>query len=221
MNEYIFTILLDIPTEREAAFNHVYDTDHAPIMAKIPGVFDCTRYQLQWSDNPDMLKYLALYRIATPDLPGSDAWKKHAAMGQWPSDIRPHITRRQNGVFEKIFHAGDAKAASTDSDFIYFLLQSIPPEFDEKFNLLYNTDHIPLMLQTPGTSSCTRYKLLHSDGSGLPDYLAIYAVDESNRPRSPEWKRQTSLGAWPTQIRPHFTARRNGVFRRTGVFKAT
>jgi hypothetical protein len=224
MIEYIFTILLDIPADYDALFNEVYDTDHLLNMVRIPGVKDCTRYKLEWSDNADMLTYLALYRMDELDLPRSDVWKKHAAMGRWPTDVRPHVTVRRNGVFRRIFHADAPGAAatdnSTDSDFIYFLLQSIPAELDIKFNHLYNTNHIPLMLQTAGAASCTRYKLQYSESGDVPDYLAIYAVDGINRPRSSEWKVQTNLGAWPTEIRPHFTARRNGVFRRTGVFKA-
>jgi hypothetical protein len=113
-----------------------------------------------------------------------------------------------------------AKSAdSIDSDHIYFLQQSIPAERDARFNALYNTDHIPLMLQAPGVKSCTRYRTLYSLTNDAPDYLAIYAVEGADTPRSPAWKGQTQKGAWPTEIRPHFTARRNGVYRRTGIFR--
>ena len=224
MSEYIFIILLGIPAEHEAKFNTVYDTDHLPYMVQVPGVRDCTRYKLEWSDNADMLAYLALYHIDDPELPRSAVWKKHGAMGRWSPEIRPLITARQNGVFRKIFHAAAAKGASTADDdstggeHIYFLLQSIPAALDGKFNELYNGDHIPLMLQAPGAKSATRFKLQYSESGGVPDYLAIYAIAAAGTPRSPEWKKQTNLGAWPTQIRPNFTARRNGVYRRTGYF---
>jgi hypothetical protein len=39
------------------------------------------------------------------------------------------------------------------------------------------------------------------------------------RPRSPDWKQQTNKGAWQTEMRPNFMARRNGVYRRTGFLK--
>lgn len=220
MSQHIFFILLGIPAEFEAKFNTVYDTDHLRYMVQIPGVRDCTRYKLEWSDNADMLAYLALYHIDDSELPRSNTWKKHGAMGQWSTEIRPHVTARRNGVYRQLFHAGSAAPDSTDSDYIYFLQQSVPADLDAKFNELYNTGHIPLMLQTPGAKSCTRYKLQYSDTGDVPDYLAIYAIDAAGTPRSPEWKKQTNLGAWPTQMRPNFTARRNGVYRRTGVFKA-
>jgi hypothetical protein len=217
-SEHIFIIQLGIPAAMEAAFNDVYDNDHLPYILQIPGVNDCTRYKLHWSDNPDMLKYLAIYRLDDPELPRSAAWKTQGGKGKWPTEIRPHVTGRVNGGFRRIFHAAapGAKAAadSLDSAFIYFLLQSVPAELDARFNTLYDGDHIPLMLQAPGANGVTRYKQLYSETGNLPDYLAVYAIDAVETPRSVAWKTQTSLGAWPTQMRPHFTVRRNGVFQR-------
>lgn len=220
MDQYMFFILLGIPAEYEARFNTVYDTDHLRHMTSIQGVRDATRYKLQWSDNTDMLPYLVLYRIDDPDLPRSDVWKKHAAMGNWATEIRPHVTGRQNGVYRRLFHAGEPTPDSNDSEYIYFLQQSVPPNLDGKFNELYNTNHVPLMLQASGVKSCTRYELHYTDSGDVPDYLAVYAIAAADTPRSSKWKTQTGLGAWPTQIRPHFTARRNGVYHRTGVFTA-
>lgn len=223
MNDFIFCVLLSISTEHDAKFNEIYDTDHLPCMVKIPGVRDAARFKLLWSDNSDMQSYLAIYHIDDLELPRSDAWAKHAAMGRWPVEMRHLTTQRSNAVMRRTFHTdapSQAKIAdSIDSDYVYFLQQSIPAEFDAKFNDLYNTNHIPLMLQTPGVKSCTRYKTLFSLTNNAPDYLAIYAVEGADTPRSPEWKGQTQKGAWPTEIRPHFTARRNGVYRRTGIFR--
>jgi hypothetical protein len=219
MDRYIFFILLDIPTEHEARFNLVYDTDHLLHMVQVPGLQDATRFKLEWSDNTDMLRYLVLYRIGDPELPRSDSWKKQAALGRWVTDIRHLVTARKNGVYQQIFHAGAPTLDSHDSEYIYFLQQSVPPSLDAEFNTLYETDHIPLMLKAPGAESCSRYRLRYTDSSDVPDYLAVYAIDAVDTPRSPSWKEQTNLGAWPTRIRPHFTARRNGVYHRTGVFR--
>lgn len=225
MDKYIFFILLDIPTEHEADFNDVYDNDHLQHMLKTPGVRDCIRYRLEWSDNSDMIRYLGIYHIDDPALPRSDAWKKQSAFGRWPKDIRDKVTARRNGTYKQIFHTEAASYVSaphkdaTMSEFIYFLQQSVPAEIEPKFNALYGGDHIPLMMQAPGVQACTRYQLEYSDTGDVPDYLAIYAIDNADRPRSPEWKAQTNKGAWPTEIRPHFTARRNGVYHRIRVIK--
>jgi len=223
MSDSIFFVLMSIASEHEARFNEIYDNDHLPTMVSIPGVRDAARYKLEWSDNADMQTYLAIYHLDDPELPRSETWARHGAMGRWPVEMKHLPTQRSNCAMRQIFHidgpaAGKAKDA-VDSDYIYFLQQSIPVEFDEKFNRLYNTDHIPLMLQSGGVKGCTRFKSLYSVTNNAPDYLAVYAVTAAEIPRSPEWKAQTQKGAWPTQIRPHFTARRNGVYRRIGVFK--
>lgn len=223
MSESIFFILLSIPAEHDAKFNDVYDTDHLPTMISIPGVRDASRWKLEWSDNADMQTYLALYHLDDPELPRSDTWAKHGAMGRWPVEIRHLCSGRSNSALRKVFHTDAAATGkktndAIDSDYIYFLQQSVPAHLDAKFNELYDTDHIPLMMQAPGAKSVTRYKSLYSPTGDAPDYLAIYAVEGPDVPRSPAWKAQTSKGAWPTQMRPHFTARRNGVYRRTGIF---
>jgi hypothetical protein len=222
-DNFIFFVLMSISAEHEARFNELYDTDHLPTMVSIPGVRDAARYKLQWSDNADMQTYLCMYHLEHPELPRLDIWARHGAMGRWPIEMRHLATQRSNCAMRQIFHADAAGRANTvdsfDNDFVYFLQQGIPARLDARFNELYNTDHIPLMLQASGVSGCTRYEALYSPSKNVPDYLAVYGVDGVDVPRSPEWKAQTQKGAWPTEMRPHFTARRNGVYRRVGVFK--
>ena len=43
-------------------------------------------------------------------------------------------------------------------------------------------------------------------------------IGNADRPRSPEWKKQIGLGAWP-KLRTHFTARRNDVYHRISLIK--
>ncbi len=35
---HIFVVQLDIPADHEAEFNRVYDTEHFPMLSKVPGV---------------------------------------------------------------------------------------------------------------------------------------------------------------------------------------
>src|SRR5262245_4275156 len=104
MSAYRFVLQLSIPAELEDKFNTIYDTDHLTHMIRIPGVTSCTRFKLEWSDTADMLEYLAIYEIDDPELPRSDIWKKHAAMGRWATDMRPHVTLRRSGVYRQIAH---------------------------------------------------------------------------------------------------------------------
>lgn len=223
MEGFIFVILMDVPTEHEADFNHIYDTDHLSHMMKVPGNLRCNRYRLDWSDNADMQKYICLYEIADPSLPRSAAWKAQSELGEWGTRMRHHVRNRSNGVFRQIASHGAAGSHGTisDSEAIYFLQQAIPSPLEDRFNHLYDHDHIPHMLQTPGVAGARRYRLEWSMTEGIPPYLAIYDIDAPQRPRSPEWKAQTNKGAWPTEMRPHFTARRNGAYSRIARHSGT
>lgn len=221
MGEYVFMLLLGVPKELEDKFNTLYDTDHLPYIMQVSGVRSCSRYRLNWSDNPDMLKYLTLYDIEGPDLPRSEEWKKQSGKGAWPTEIRDRVSARRNGVFRKLaaHGAGDGKPKTwVESEHLYFLQQGIPAELDERFNLLYDTDHIPLMLQAPGVNGVERYRLEWSATGDVPDYLTLYSIAGPDVPRSPEWKSQTNKGSWPVEMRPKFTHRRNGSFTRISQF---
>ena len=40
---YLFTASMDVDPEKEALFNEVYDTEHVPLLQKVPGVLAVTR----------------------------------------------------------------------------------------------------------------------------------------------------------------------------------
>ena len=54
---------LDIPAEHEAEFNRVYDTEHFPMLSKVPGVRSAARYRLEHSTVPGMQRYLTIYEL--------------------------------------------------------------------------------------------------------------------------------------------------------------
>src|SRR5215472_11628492 len=56
---YIYIVQMDIPAQYEADFNRIYDTEHVPMLSKVPGVTNVTRYRLEKSNDSRMQKYLA------------------------------------------------------------------------------------------------------------------------------------------------------------------
>ena len=68
MSDYIYLVQMDIPTEFEAEFNRIYDTQHVPNITKAPGVSACTRYKLESSDVEGVARYAAVYEIDSPDI---------------------------------------------------------------------------------------------------------------------------------------------------------
>lgn len=99
---HLFVVQLDIPAEHEAEFNRVYDTEHYPMLTKVPGVKSAGRYRLEHSTVPGMHRYLTLYELESEDVMKSEAWEKAGAYGDWVTKIRPKLTARHHSVFERI-----------------------------------------------------------------------------------------------------------------------
>jgi hypothetical protein len=99
---HLFMVQLDIPCEHEAEFNRVYDTEHFPSLARVPGVRLAGRYRLEQATPPGMQRYLTLYEVDSPAVLQSPEWEKAAAFGDWIGTIRPLCTARHHSHFERI-----------------------------------------------------------------------------------------------------------------------
>ena len=42
------------------------------------------------------------------------------------------------------------------ADFLYVVQLDIPADLEDDFNRIYDTQHVPEILQVPGVRSCTR-----------------------------------------------------------------
>ena len=102
--------------------------------------------------------------------------------------------------------------------FLYIAQLSIPKELEERFAELYDREHIPSLMQVPGVHSCVRHRLVWSDSEQMPEYLAVYEVDHADVPKSDAWQTASNHGDWVTEIRPHLTVRRHGVFEKIREF---
>jgi len=99
---HIFVVQLDIPAEHEAEFNRVYDTEHFPMLSKVPGVRSAARYRLEHSTVPGMQQYLTIYELDSPDVMKGAAWEEAGAYGDWTTKIRSLLTSRHHSVFGRI-----------------------------------------------------------------------------------------------------------------------
>ena len=102
MADYIYLVQMDVPAEKEADFNRIYDTQHVPELSKVPGVRGVSRYRLESADVEGVARYAAVYDIDTPDLPSSAAWKAASDRGDWAVQIRPYTTNRSHLIFKRI-----------------------------------------------------------------------------------------------------------------------
>ena len=99
---YVYVVQMNIPVQHEAEFNRIYDTEHVPMLSKVPGVHKVTRYRLEKTNDPSMQKYLAIYEIDSPAIVDSKEWEVAGAWGDWATKIRPHTTERHHSFFEKL-----------------------------------------------------------------------------------------------------------------------
>ena len=81
---YVLLVRLETDPEHDAAFNDWYNTDHLPALTGVPGVYGARRYRATVGSP----KYLAVYELASADVPTSDAWRK-AADSPWTLKVRP------------------------------------------------------------------------------------------------------------------------------------
>ena len=110
---YLLTVAMDVDPDKEALFNEVYDTEHVPLLSRVPGVLSIRRYRnapltmtiggerksIVMETQP---RYLAVYELASPDVLVSDAWAKAIDEGRWATQVRPYTRNRQHALHERL-----------------------------------------------------------------------------------------------------------------------
>jgi hypothetical protein len=77
--KYLFMVSMNVMAEKEALFNEVYDTEHVPLLLKVPGVRAVSRMKTEPAavtiggerkvlDGGGEPHYVALYKIDSPDV---------------------------------------------------------------------------------------------------------------------------------------------------------
>ncbi len=82
---------MSIPPEHDHEFNEWYETEHIPALAAVPGFLCARRYR---GTEAATQRYLALYYVASSEIPDSTAWKD-AANTPWTEKMRQHFRDRQ------------------------------------------------------------------------------------------------------------------------------
>ncbi len=197
MPDYAYLVQMDIPTEHEADFNRVYDTEHAKYLCQAPGVHSCDRFLLKSTDAPQFARYAAAYRIDDPSVPSSEGWRIEGEKGDWATKIRPHATNRTHTIVKLIARAGDA---SVDAPYIYLVQTDIAADAEDEFNHLYDTVHLPGLCQVDGVQSALRYRVESTNLDGLQKYGAVYRIASPAVVESDAWK-SAAQDEWAAKVR--------------------
>jgi hypothetical protein len=109
---YVFIASMDVDPDKDAIFNEVYDTEHIPLILKVPGVLSARRCQtvpLRMFIGGEVKaivaegepRYSAIYELESAEVLTSEAWAKAVDAGRWPTHVRPY-TRNRRHVLKKM-----------------------------------------------------------------------------------------------------------------------
>ena len=143
---------MDVAHDHEATFNEVYDREHLPNLAKVPGVQRASRFK---QPSPTEPRYLAAYELDSPDVIASAAFKTAGELGRWPTAVRPHTMNRHLAIYEWV---GGAKALTGKTKYLFWVMMDIEPHREALFNDLYDNEHLPLLMKLPGSVNAVRYR---------------------------------------------------------------
>lgn len=124
LGQHLFTAAMTIGPDREGLFNEVYETEHMPALLQVPGVLSISRYRRVV---PVDSFYLAVYEIASPEVPSSASWATGRDIGRWPTEVRPFTRGLVNGLYSRrAGFAGDASAGVGSAGLLFArVLQSV------------------------------------------------------------------------------------------------
>ena len=96
---YVYWVMMDVEPHREALFNELYETEHLPLLSKLPGLVNVVRYRTATAGEA---RYLAAYEVETAELPTSKLWNDTSDTGRWKPDVRPYTYNKHWILGERI-----------------------------------------------------------------------------------------------------------------------
>ena len=99
---YVFWVMMDVESHREALFNELYDHEHLPLLLKLPGCVNAVRYRTAIEGEP---RYLCVYEVESAELPMSKLWNDTSDIGRWKPEVRPYTYNKKWIVSERLSSA--------------------------------------------------------------------------------------------------------------------
>lgn len=106
--------------------------------------------------------------------------------------------------------------------YLFVVSMDVDPAHEDLFNDVYDTEHIPFLLEVPGVVSAQRMKgeafqvfvggETHDRPAPSPVWSAIYEIESPDVLTSPEWAAAVEKGRWPS-VRPHTSNRSQVLYR--------
>ena len=111
------------------------------------------------------------------------------------------------------------------SRYLFIASMDVQPDKEDLFNEVYDTEHVPSLLEAPGVLSVARFKtrelkmILGGEERTIefvdqPKYSAMYELESPEVLVSKEWGDVVDAGRWPGDVRPYTTNRRHVLMER-------
>src|SRR5215813_977785 len=107
------------------------------------------------------------------------------------------------------------------SNYVFVASMDVDSDKEALFNEVYDTEHVPNLLQVPGVYAVTRMKgepFAVSIGGAEqqvahegPRYSAVYEIEGPHVLVSAAWAEAVERGRWPSQVRPYTRNRRHAL----------
>lgn len=107
--------------------------------------------------------------------------------------------------------------------YVFVVGMDVDPDKEALFNEVYDTEHVPLILNVPGVRAATRIVgedfTMQLGGEKMEKvhenarYRAVYEIDSPAVLLSAEWAKAAEQGRWPKEVRPFTRNRSHKVYR--------
>ena len=102
---------------------------------------------------------------------------------------------------------------SSNARYIFQVSMDVSADKEDLFNEVYDTEHVPYLLQVPGVVSVTRtrtvpFKLgiggeVKDMDAGTPRYTALYFLESADVLSGDGWAEAVERGRWAPEVRAH------------------
>ena len=104
--------------------------------------------------------------------------------------------------------------------YVFIASMDVDAAHEAVFNEVYDSEHIPLLLQVPGVLAVTRttteplQMVIGGErrtivAEGEPRHSAIYELESAEVLTSAAWAKAVDQGRWPGEVRPYTRNRRH------------
>lgn len=113
---------------------------------------------------------------------------------------------------------------ANQTKYIFIASMDVTPEKEALFHEVYDTEHVPMLLEVPGVISVTRFETAELTmvmggerrtivAEGEPRFSAVYEIESPEVLTSEAWASAIDRGRWPDEVRP-YTSNRRHVLRK-------